>query len=585
MEFVSQSTCEVFSENTVKESDGMIEILRNLKSKYTNDINQCENETAKLIEKAIIDLTNVTLTENGDRAYSSTMNVLVDLYYKSIRDVDENDVRELFERCWNENTYLTMRLIAHIRDIREGKGERQIGRILLDCVAKKSIEEVRKNAHVMFHTYGRWDDGIFVEDVKTVESQVVSKGGKKCVTTKEDKIIYSKELKDVYVETVVKQLHEDMNALHEGKTVSLCAKWIPSEKSKHGDVYKSIVKAYASKYVHINKRMNYGDFRRTVLVPLRRKIDILETKLCNMDYTSIDYEKVPSVAMNKHSKAPSKKAPKSHRISNAFMRNDAERFKEYKAKLSKGTAKVNVAALFPHQIVTNYCDENHNTFKHISNDDLIEAQWKAMVEKTASMGRLNETLVLADVSGSMRGLPMIISYTMGILVSSIAKCEVWKDVVLTFESRPQLVKVQGNTLYEKLRSISRTPWGGTTDFMAAMRVILDMAKSLKLNQDDLPKKILVVSDMQFNQADDNAQSSSFEVIEKEFCDAGYVLPQMVFWNVRSTSTVPVMSGIKGVSLVSGYSPNVLRSVMEDKTITPEETMMNAIMDSRYDLIQ
>ncbi len=577
MEFVSQYAGEVVDQNTVKasvESDGMIEILRNLKLKYSND--NIESETAKLIEKAIIDLTNVTLTENGDRAYSSTMNALVDLYYKSIRDVNENEVRDLFEHCWNDNAYLTMRLIAHIRDIREGKGERQIGRILLDCVAKKSIEELRKNAYVMFHTYGRWDDGIFVEDVKTVESQVVSKGGKKCVTTKEDKIIYSKELKDVYVETVVKQLREDVAALAEGKPVSLCAKWIPSEKSKHGDVYKSIVKAY---------NMNYADFRKQVLVPLRRKIDILETKLCNRDYSSIDYEKVPSVAMNKHSKTPSKKAPKSHRIANAFMRNDAERFKEYKSKLSKGEAKVNVSALFPHQIVTNYCDENHNTFKHTKDDDLIEAQWKAMVEKTAELGTLNETLVLADVSGSMRGLPMIISYTMGILVSSIAKCEVWKDVVLTFESRPQLVKVQGNTLYEKLRSISRAPWGGTTDFMAAMRVILDMAKSMKLAQDDLPKKILVVSDMQFNQADSYAQSSSFEMIETEFRTAGYVLPQMVFWNVRSTSTVPVMSGIKGVSLISGYSPNVLKSVMEDKTITPEETMMNAIMDKRYDLIQ
>jgi hypothetical protein len=289
--------------------------------------------------------------------------------------------------------------------------------------------------------------------------------------------------------------------------------------------------------------------------------------------------------MNKHSKTPSKKAPKDHRTANAFMRNDAERFKEYKSKLSKGTAKVNVAALFPHQIVSNYCDEQYNNFKHNSADDLIEAQWKTMVDQTSKLGTLNETLVLADVSGSMRGVPMLISYTMGILVSSIAKCEVWKDVVITFEEKPKLVKIKGNTLYEKLQSIKDAPWGGTTNFMAAMRIILDMAKSLKLVQDDLPKKILVVSDMQFDQADDNAKASSFEVIEAEFTAAGYVLPQMVFWNVRSTSTVPVMSGVKGVSLVSGYSPNVLKSVMEDKTITPEETMMNAIMDRRYDLIQ
>lgn len=575
MEFLSQSAVEDGIVPTVEvtvQLDGMVSILQNLKKKYDG----CESETAKLIEKAIVDLTNVTLTENGDRSYVSTMDNLVDLYYKSIRDVDENEVRTLFEKCWNDNSYLTMRLIAHIRDIREGKGERQIGRILLDCVAKKSIETLRKNANVLFHTYGRWDDGIFIEDVVTEEKTITSKNGKKSVIkVKEDKIVYSKELEQVYVEAVVAQLREDMESLGSNKSVSLCAKWVPSEKSKHGLVFKHIAKAYG---------MNYADFRKQVLVPLRRKIDILETKLCDRNYETIDYEKVPSVAMNKHSKVPSTKGKKRN-IQNAFMRNDMTHFNEYKSKLVRGEAKVNVSALFPHQIVTNYCDEHHNSFKHNTHDDLIEAQWKTMVTQVAELGTLNETLVLADVSGSMRGMPMLISYTMGILVSSIAKCEVWKDVVLTFESKPQLVKVVGSTLFEKLCSIKDAPWGGNTDFMAAMRVVLNMAKSLKLSQEDIPKKILVVSDMQFNQADDRAKESSFEAISREFEEAGYVLPQMVFWNVQSTSTVPVMSGIKGVSLVSGYSPNVLKSVMEDKTITPEETMMNAIMDSRYDLIQ
>jgi hypothetical protein len=614
MEFISQDqmTCDLIHE-CGEEMDGMIEILKNLKNKHSQDK---ESETYKMIEKAIIDLTNVTITENGDKAYKSSMNALVDLYYKSLRNVDETELRTLFKDAYAENAYLTRRMIAYIRDIRGGKGERHIGKILLEELSAVDMNALRNNALKYFDTYGRWDDGVlfdktqYEEDKRNERNRVyeeqqlrkklkenLQKKSKNntfetlILTEKEDEKNvkeaevykkYSEELLDVYVETVVAQLYNDMKSLNENKNISLCAKWVPSEKGAHGYVYKKIAKAYG---IFVQQNMNCADFRKKVLSPLRAKLNILETKLCNKDYEHIDYEQVPSVAMNKHSKAPSVKGKKYFKNEhNAFMRNDKERFMEYKGKVVKGEAKVNVSALFPHQIVQHYYNpENHR--EAITKDDLVEGQWKTMVEEMSKIGDLSESLVLADVSGSMDGMPMLISYTMGILISSIAKCEVWKDVVLTFESQPRLVKVKGETLYEKVKSIAKAPWGGSTNFMAALNVILEMALKYKLNQDDLPKRLIVVSDMQFNDADGSANNGSFEVAKKKFETAGYTLPQMVFWNVRSTNTVPVMSGIPGVSLVSGYSPNVLKSVLYNTTVTPEETMMNAIMDSRYDLIQ
>ncbi len=616
MEFISQDqiTCDLIHECN-EEMDGMIEILKNLKNKHSNNV---ESETYKMIEKAIIDLTNVTITENGDKAYKSSMNALVDLYYKSLRNVDEDELRTLFKAAYAENAYLTRRMIAYIRDIRGGKGERHIGKVLLEELAKADMNALRSNALKYFDTYGRWDDGVlfdkdqYEEDKRNernrvYEEQQLRKKLKENLQKKNKKNTfellnldeknvenevtiykkYSEQLLDVYVETVVSQLYNDIESMNNGKSISLCAKWVPSEKGAHGYVYKKIAKAYCI-FVQQNngiKCINCADFRKQVLSPLRAKLNILETKLCNKDYEHIDYEQVPSVAMNKHSKAPSVEGKKYQKNSaNAFMRNDGERFAEYKGKVVKGEAKVNVSALFPHQIVQHYSNpDNHR--QSYSIDDLVEGQWKTMVEEMSKIGDLSESLVLADVSGSMDGMPMLISYTMGILISSIAKCEVWKDVVLTFESQPRFVKVKGETLYEKVKSIAKAPWGGSTDFMAALNVILEMAIKYKLNQDDLPKRLIVVSDMQFNVADHSANNGSFEVAKKKFEAAGYALPQMVFWNVRSTNTVPVMSGIPGVSLVSGYSPNVLKSVLYSTTVTPEETMMNAIMDQRYDLIQ
>ena len=508
-------------------------------------------------------------------------------------------------------------MIAYIRDIRGGKGERHIGKVLLDELAKRDIRGLRSNGIKYFDTYGRWDDGMLFDKNKYEEDKNNKKNKglkmreigtsiKKSLhknrfdilkqeeevkkLQNNDKVYkeYSKELLDVYVETVVIQLYNDMKAMNENQSISLCAKWIPSEKGSDKYVYKKIVNAYGLFVEQKDgiKYFNYADFRKQVLSPLRKHLDLLETKLCNKDYEHIDYEKVPSVAMNKHSKKPSKNGIKYNRNNqNAFMRNDKERFMEYKEKVVKGEAKVNVKALFPHEIVEHYYNANGRRDDcHSGPDDLVEGQWKAMIEELKNIGDLSETLVLADVSGSMAGMPMLISYTMGILISSIAKSEVWKDMVLTFESQPRLVKVNGETLYEKVQSISRAPWGGNTDFMETMNVILEMAIKYKLNQHDIPKRLIVVSDMQFNQADHSAKDTSFEMAKKKYEAAGYVLPQMVFWNVKSTSTVPVMSGIQGVSLVSGYSPNVLKSVLYDVTVTPEETMMNAIMDHMYDLI-
>ncbi len=271
MEFISQDqmTCDLIHE-CGEEMDGMIEILKNLKNKHAQDK---ESETYKMIEKAIIDLTNVTITENGDKAYKSSMNALVDLYYKSLRNVDENELRTLFQAAYAENAYLTRRMIAYIRDIRGGKGERFIGKVLLEELAKADMIGLRNNALKYFDTYGRWDDGVLfdkaqyeedkgiekqrAEEEKMLKARLKENLQKKNKNNTFEALIldkkegqgqvykkYSEELLDVYIEAVVAQLYNDIQSMNDGKSISLCAKWVPSEKGAHGYVYKKIAKAY-----------------------------------------------------------------------------------------------------------------------------------------------------------------------------------------------------------------------------------------------------------------------------------------------------------------------------------------------------
>lgn len=565
MEFVNES--------------GLKTVLERLKQKYENDENY--NETYLLLERDL----NITNTENGDKAYLSTLDPLVDLYYESLRNVDLNKLKKLFNKAWSVNPYYTLRMVAYIRDIRDGKGEKYIGRYLFLWVYEKSKEIAELNAKHFFNTFGRWDDGIIYKKME-----------KKTYGNKVEKKIENNDFLQLYVKMVVNQIKEDMINLSENKSISLCAKWIPSERTSNGFIYRMIAKEYG---------ISYEDFRKNVLVPLRKKLDLLETKMCEKNYEEINYNNVPSMAMNKHSKKRSKKGIQMDRINvqnnnirndthieyiecreNAFMRNDMERFMEYKENLKNGKSKINASILYPHMIVEKYVSENGRMILD-DVDDLLEAQWNEIVKKMESIGDLSETLVLSDVSGSMNGTPMLISYSLGILISSLAKSEVWRNMVLTFESNPQFVDVSGDSLYERVKKIVKAPWGGSTDFKKAFELILKTCIEYKLKQEDVPKRLIVISDMQFNQADNNMKETSFEMMKREFETNGYKMPEMVFWNVRSTNTTPLLANNTNVALVSGYSPNILKSVLESKydSMTPIHIVLNTILNEKYDIIR
>jgi len=106
-----------------------------------------------------------------------------------------------------------------------------------------------------------------------------------------------------------------------------------------------------------------------------------------------------------------------------------------------------------------------------------------------------------------------------------------------------------------------------------------------LEQSDLPKTIFIVSDMQFDQACKNNNKTNFEVIRKKYKKAKYKMPNLVFWNVNAIeSDTPITVHDTGTALVSGYSPVVLKAVLESKVITPQDVMNTAILSERYSVV-
>lgn len=283
---------------------------------------------------------------------------------------------------------------------------------------------------------------------------------------------------------------------------------------------------------------------------------VVEQLMCAGKWDEIVYSHVPSKAASLYA--------------SAFRSHDAARYQEYLGAVMSGEAKMHAGAIFPHDI-----------YKALKNDPAqADAQWKSLPDYLE--GTDERILVMSDVSGSMMGEPMNISIALGLYFSERLG-GLFKDCVLTFTDVPSLVKLPENgTLQDRANALSRIKWGMSTNLEAAFDVVLNTAKRHKLSAGELPTKLLIISDMQFNHA--VGYGTAFEMIEQKFNESGYQMPQVVFWNVngRATDNAPVRFDQQGVALVSGASPSVVKAVMGGE-LDPVKVMMKAVMSDRYNL--
>ncbi|GAM17843.1 hypothetical protein SAMD00019534_010180 [Acytostelium subglobosum LB1] len=476
-----------------------------------------------------------TVTAKGSVAYTSTGDARVDLFYHTARGIADTQLTTLLAESWKVSPLDTLKIVFYNRDCRGGKGERQIFLTSITWMQEHHPETVAKNFS-QIPNFGSWKDITHLIGTN-LESQAL--------------------------EALSTQLKADLKALEEDPkaSVSLAAKWAPTE-GNHDDVKSSAAKKLAL-VLSVNRTNAKKEYRKRFLVPLRRQIKITETLMSQDGWDKIEFGKVPSRCMKLQRKS--------------FEKHEPERFAAYTAALTKGEAKVNAKQLFPHEICKSY-------FNASAVDPILEAQWKVLQEETAKLGKLSDCIVLSDVSGSMSGTPMEVSVALGLLISSLTD-EPFRDLVISFHETPSFCKVVGNSLFERVRCIKAFPWGGSTNFNLVFDLILQKAIKNKLPQEAMPKKLFVISDMQFDSAD-NSYKSNHENMLKQYKKAGYEPPQIIYWNVNgSYTTTPVGdASIPGVGLVSGFSPSILKAIIEagdTTTLSPLAMLQPILEDKRY----
>lgn len=477
---------------------------------------------------------NKTYTENRALTYSSTLSDCLDLFATigALRRAKDAEIVSRFKCAYAENKDIAMKLLFFARDIRGGLGERRVFRTIIKWLAENEPASLRKNLDYISE-YGRFDDLA---------------------------VLFDTPVKRDVLALIKKQLDKDNEGMNKGEAISLIAKWLPSVNASSNET-KKLAKRVA-RYLGLDD----GAYRK-MLARLRGHIRIIENNLRERDYT-FDYGAQPSKALFKYRKA--------------FLRNDGERYSEYLGKVAAGEARLNTSVLTPYEIITPFFKTDVSDEERAS----INATWNALEDFTSD----ENALAVIDGSGSMYGgaapIPATVALSLGIYFAERNK-GAFKNHFITFSGNPRLVEIKGEDILDKVRYCYKYNEVANTNIEKVFKLILNTAVNNNLPQSALPKRLYIISDMEFDICAEGASKTNFEYAKKLFEDAGYKLPEVVFWNVASRKKQqPVTKNEQGVLLVSGCTPRLFSMIAEGNISadTPYKLMLEVLSNQRYEKI-
>jgi hypothetical protein len=538
-----------------------------------------------------------TRTENGAVALDTSGNHIVDYFMMYTRTLTKEQNHQFLEKCWAINPQKTVAVIFNGRDRLKGKKEKTVSNQAMLWLRNNKPYTYMNNILTYVNKYGRWKDLLYI---------CYENSGDGIIHKNYELTLFANKLREDLMDLKIQEMRDEEAVAEAAEaaeatttvatdkpkkinSVSLCAKWSPSENDRN-DRRKQFAKKIATILYGKDDTKKMEKYRKEYLVPLRNKINIVETLMCNNEWDKINYEGVPGVA--------------SRRLHKAFSNHDSERYCEYLAKVRSGDAKINVAGILPHELA-NYYINLRNTQDEFEENETIELQWKTIIDNIKNSGGndssgsggssdiLGNSLAIIDLSGSMfsasnGSIPAQVAIALGIITSQCCK-GMFKNKFITFSENPELVSlipdaeyaeyVEKGTepsLYTCFKSLVEVEFGYNTDFVKCCEMIIKYGKDNNICDEDMPKKLFIYTDMQFDEAtSDNTENNGIEVlyktIVKMFKASDYTPPKFIFWNLNSShkETFPVNCKTEGTAMISGFSEQLLKIFMTYDEFKPE----------------
>ena len=482
---------------------------------------------------------NVTFTTNGATTYKSTMSKVYDLFAQgaAMRGASDDDCVRMFANAYFENRELALKCLFWLRDIRGGAGERRFFRVCYKWLARNYPREA---SHLIPYIaeYGRYDDLFELFDT-SIEAIMIG-----------------------YIEDVITE-----NKDH------LVYKWMPSINASSPETKergRKFAKAFGLDERHYRKMLSEG----------RKACHLVETLMSQNRWNEIEFQKLPSRAGILYSKA--------------FARREetAARYREF---MSNKDTTVHASTLYPYDVVKKARDVMGHGYYNKNNVALDDTERLAANKYWDNLtdyfnGASLDALCVCDTSGSMTSgyyssiAPIDVAISISLYCAERAKGP-FANHFISFSSRPQLIETTGIDFCDKVYQIYRRNLCENTNIEATFDLILNTALRRRLPQQELPKNLIVISDMQFDDGSmwgyNPSTKSLMENIEAKWNHYGYKMPHLIYWNVNAASgggNIP-MREKDGVTFVSGASPSIFTSILTGKTGI--DLMMETINSERY----
>jgi hypothetical protein len=496
---------------------------------------------------------NFTYTENGAVTRRSSNDFLLDLFGMgaSYRTRSEEDCILLFKKAFDEDPIYAMKCLFYIGDIRGGQGERRFFRVVSKWLANNHTDAMRRNLKYI-PEYRRWDD-LYV-----------------FVGTKLEREAF--------------QMMEDQIKLDiTCKTPSLLAKWLKSENTSSEESRMLANKTRAA------FGLNHRQYRKMLSV-LRARINVVERLMSAGRWDEIEFDKIPS------------KAGFIYR--NAFACHDIERMKSekpvrtYEDFMKDEKTTVNAKDLYPYEVVAKAYKLTHGSgywgrasyeIADSTERNAINKYWDNL--KDYFNGCSLDALCMIDTSGSMWGYeasaPINVAISLGLYAAERARGP-FAGHYISFSSRPQLIETVGVDFCDKVQRIYKTNLCENTNIEAAFDMLLNTAIKTRCKQSDLPKSIIIISDLEFDAARDHYGRASdkrtlMENIRNKWEAYGYEMPNLIFWCVQSRHNNVPMEVKDGITLCSGFTPTLFEQIMKGKT--GYDLMFDKLDSERYSCIR
>ena len=498
-------------------------------------------------------------TWNNAVTNESTLNFNLDMFAYSSRYYKQNyeKNKNRFKNALIENDEIALANLLYTLDIRNGKGERALFKSYFSALI-----EMNKDYAIQILPYiselGRWD--YVFEGIGT-------------------------EIEENVYELIRAYLMMDIKNYNENKPVSLLAKWLPSIKTHNKKNYFA---------VKLAKKLNLTEKEyRKILSKLRDSLNIVEKHITNKEYEKIEYISVPSKAMVKYKNLfftkdevrfkefiEELKDSKKAKYDNLFMNDFAKMYLDNLMKIGinyfyERTIKEACRLLFNNFFLKDLEENSQILLQNFKNEkNLINTMWK----KQSKIEFDKNVLVIADTSGSMEGTPFETAISLAIYISQNNKSEEWRNKFIIFSS--DCIEYSYDKDAEFTDIIDNIPLiAENTNIDKVFKKILNDSIEKNLPQLD---EVIIISDMEFDMVQDKKDMSNFKHWKSEFAKYNYELPKIIFWNVaRNVESFPITKLDYGTCLVSGYSKNILKSIIDIENFDPIDIMLKTLEKKNY----